>query len=100
MNRKEKVSVDPIEGAKEVKTVIFLSDRLIEEGMQANPRSNMDMAKHAENMLDMLKQGQAGGKTGKQLYNIVVLACDKLNKAGYPYYKPSIFFMDTVKVGR
>lgn len=109
MNRKEKfnvyvdgkfVGVGATTITEETPTPVFLSDRLIEVGMQANPKSNMDMAKYAERMLDMLKQAQAGGKTGKQLFNIVQLACDKLNKAGYPYYKPSIFFMDTVKVGR
>ena len=100
MNRKERVSVAPNEGAEEVKTSVFLSDRLIEEGMKANPRSNMDMAKHAERMHELLKQGQEEGDTMKQLYNITVLACEKLKKAGYNFYTPAVFFTDIVKARR
>lgn len=72
---------------------MFLSDELIEIGMTANPKNNRDMGECSIKMHELLQQRCNGNVVTKQVYNIVVLVCDTLNKKGWKYYKPDLFFV-------
>jgi hypothetical protein len=67
---------------------MFLSDVLIEKGQTANPKSNMSMGNAAIEMQSICRFAQSE-MTTKQINNSVSYACEVLNKAGFPYYKPS-----------
>jgi len=73
---------------------MLLSDKLIELGLEANPKNNQSMH---EQEFKMLKQLEEALKTStiKHLYKVVEFVCDHLNRKGYPYYKVDHFFTGT-----
>ena len=66
---------------------MLLSEVLINKGQTANPKSNMSMGNTAIEMKSICQFAQSE-MTPKQINNSVSLACEVLNKAGFPYYKP------------
>jgi len=70
---------------------MLLSDKLIELGLEANPKNNQSMH---EQEFKMLKQLEEALKTStiKHLYKVVEFVCDHLNRKGYPYYNVNHFF--------
>jgi len=66
---------------------MLLSQVLIDKGQTANPKSNMSMGNTAIEMHSICQFAQSE-MTPKQIQNSVGLACEVLNKAGFPYYKP------------
>jgi len=66
---------------------MLLTDVLIQKGKTANPKSNMSMGNTAIEMHSICQFAQSE-MTAKQIQNSVGFACDTLNKAGFPYYKP------------
>lgn len=67
---------------------MLLSQVLIDKGQTANPKNNMSMGNTAIEMNAICKTASAE-MTPKQIQQSVGLACEVLNKAGFPYYKPS-----------
>ena len=67
---------------------MLLSDALINRGQTANPKNNMSMGNKAIEMKSICQSAESF-MTTKQIQQSVKLACEELNKAGYPYYKPS-----------
>ena len=70
----------------------MLSDKLITIGTQANAKSNLSMATKAQEMLDEVKLVRST-YSDKQLYNIIKHTCSELNKSGFNYYKPEVFYL-------
>lgn len=70
---------------------MLLSDLLIEKGKTANPKSNLSMGNTAIEMQNICRFALSE-MTSKQISNSVSYACDVLNKAGFPYYKPENIF--------
>jgi len=66
---------------------MLLSEVLINKGQTANPKSNMSMGNAAIEMRSICQFAQSE-MTAKQIQNSVGYACEALNKAGFPYYKP------------
>jgi len=103
MNRKEKINVyvgevlvgtatdETTAKLQEAPKPVFLSDRLIQLGRAANSKNNRSMAAASEIMHSLLVK-ESESHTQKQLFNITKLACDQLNKEGYPFYKVGVFF--------
>jgi hypothetical protein len=66
---------------------MLLSQMLIEKGKTAKPNNNMSMGNAAIEMHSICQFAQSE-MTEAQIRNSVGLACEVLNKAGFPYYKP------------
>lgn len=66
---------------------MLLSQVLIEKGKAANPKSNYSMGNAAIEMQSICRFAQSE-MTEAQIKNSVGYACEVLNKAGFPYYKP------------
>ena len=69
----------------------FLSDELFEIGKNANPKSNISMMDASVKMLEILET-KRDEIPMKKLYNITSLVCKQLNKEGFKFYKPEMFF--------
>ena len=69
---------------------MFLSDELILIGIDANPKSNMEMGRQSIIMLDLL--GKNKDIPHKKLINVTKCAIRELNKLGYDYYNFELFF--------
>jgi len=67
---------------------MLLSNVLIEKGKTAYNKSNMSMGGVATEMKAICQTASAE-MTEAQIRNSVGYACEVLNKAGFPYYKPS-----------
>lgn len=66
---------------------MLLSQVLIDKGKTAKPNSNMSMGNTAIEMHSICQFAQSE-MTDAQIKNLVGYACEVLNKAGFPYYKP------------
>ena len=73
---------------------MLLSDKLIEVGLQANPKNNQSMYEHENKMMPLLHEALPTS-TLKHLYNIVKFVCEHLNRKGYSYYHVDHFFTKT-----
>lgn len=73
---------------------MLLSDKLIEVGLQANPKNNQSMHEHEHKMLLILQEALLTS-TIKHLYNIVKFVCEHLNRKGYSHYHVDHFFTKT-----
>jgi hypothetical protein len=64
---------------------MFLSDQLVEAGLDANPKNNRSMSIAEEQLVAKCKAASAS-MTPKQIKNAVGYACDSLHRTGFPYY--------------
>ena len=74
---------------------MFLSDRLIKIGENANPKSNLSQAEACAAMLALLEEEEEKGVDRRKLINITKFAIKELNKRGYTFYKLEVFFTQT-----
>jgi hypothetical protein len=71
---------------------MLLSDRLIEIGKTANPKSNLSMATKEIEMIDAVNVHiKSNPVTEGQIRNILKLVCKGLNDSGYNFYRPENF---------
>ncbi|MCK4554912.1 MAG: hypothetical protein KAT48_14045 [Bacteroidales bacterium] len=70
---------------------MFLSDKLIKIGADANPKSNLSQAEACAVMLALLNEEESKGVDQKKLINITKCAIKELNKMGFLFYKLEIF---------
>ena len=71
---------------------MFLSDKLIAIGKEANLRNNASQAKQCEKMLNELIVAKNKGEDQKRLINIMKFVIKQLNHDGFLYYNLDIFF--------
>ena len=69
----------------------MLSDDLVLIGIEANPKSNMEMGRQALKMHEKIKKMNSFYST-KKLVNCTKCAIKDLNDLGYMYYKFELFF--------
>ena len=72
---------------------MFLSDKLLEIGLKANPKNNMSMAKQARKMRNEIESAlDAETITKSTAIGVTKHICSKLNKEGYSFYRFEVFF--------
>ena len=72
---------------------MFLSDKLIAIGKDANPKSNISQGEAAKRMLLVINVNRCLVEE-KKLMNITNFAIKALVKLGFTYYKIGLFFED------
>jgi len=72
---------------------MLLSDELLKIGQFANPKNNLSMYQQESVMITRVREAHKKGSSIKQLYNIVNMVCNQLNKQGYNYFNVDHFFV-------
>lgn len=73
---------------------MFLSDKLIKIGLNANPKNNLSQANQSIKILDVLIVAKNNGKNPLMLMNITKFVVRHLNKKGFSYYKLNTFWKE------
>lgn len=71
---------------------MFLSDKLLEIGSEANSNDVASEARQCDEMHAVLVKEKENGICQKKLSNIMISVIRKLNKMGYLYYTMELFF--------
>ena len=71
---------------------MFLSDELLQIGINANPKNNLSQSIQCQKMLDVLNKEKSNGCDLKKLYNTTNFVVKILNKKGFNFYTIDVFW--------